>query len=249
MISTRYRIYQGIAMTSLGLFILMIGSQGELGQYISPRLIIIMLLSSAALIGLAQVIFQIRKKDVEAGRLLSQGHQKNRLRWFILPVAAGLLLTVHHPETRFMNVNGLLLRQRFEGSESPSYVLLEPLPNKRSIRDWLMVYDVAPDREALTGHPVVMTGVVHHDQRISGDVFLLYRFVTGAGLGDSYAAGILILWSEWDRLEEGAWVRVTGRLDHVQLDWLSEPLPLIIALEVQDVQPALQTVEQLDGRD
>jgi uncharacterized repeat protein (TIGR03943 family) len=249
MISTRYRIYQGLALTGMGLFILMTGSQGELGEFVSSRLNILLLLTSALMIGLAQIVFQIRKKDVGEGRLIPLEDQKARLWWFILPVVVGFLLTVHHPEPQYLDVNGLLLRQSSVGSESPGFALLETLPNRRTIRDWLMVFDDAPDREVLTGQPVAVTGVVHHVRRIRGDIFLLYRFVTGAGLGDSYAAGILVLWPDMDALEEGDWVSVTGTLDQVHLNWLPEPVPLIIGVEVQAVEPLLQAVEHLDKGD
>lgn len=249
MISTRYRIYQGIALTGMGLFILMTGSQGELAEYVSSRLNIILLLTSAVMIGLAQVVFQIRKKDVGEGRLLPLEDQETRLWWLILPVVVGFLLTVHHPEPQYMDVNGLLLRQSSAGSENPVFMPLETQPNRRTIRDWLMVFDDAPDREVLTGQPIAVTGVVHHDRRIRGDIFLLYRFVTGAGLGDSYAVGILVLWPDIEALEEGDWVSVTGTLDQVHLDWLLEPVPLIIGVEVQGVEPLVQAVEQLDKGD
>jgi uncharacterized repeat protein (TIGR03943 family) len=248
MISTRYRIYQGIAMTGLGLFILFTGLEGELGLYASPRLNLFLLLTSVLILGLAQVIFQVRAKDVGARSFLPLEGQNTRLWWFILPVAVGLLLTVHHPASRFTEVNGILLQQFPERRASPANLLMEHPPNRRTIRDWLMVYGAAPDREAMTGQPIEVTGVVHYDQRISGDVFLLYRFVTGAGMGDSYAVGIHVLWPEKSKFEEGDWVQVTGTLDQFGLPWLREPVPIIVALEVENAQTPLQAIEYLDGK-
>ena len=249
MISTRYRIYQGIAMTGMGLYILFTGLEGELAQYVSPRLNPILLLTAVGLIGLAQIIFQARGKVVGVGRPLTQKEQNNRLWWFIFPFAAAFLLTVHHPEPGFMRVNGVLLQQIPGANENYAYSLLEPPPDRRTIKDWLLIYGGAPNREAMTGQTIVVTGIVHDEERINGDVFLLYQFVTGAGLGDSYAAGILVLWPEKGNLEEGNWVHVTGRLGEITLDWMPEPVPLIIAMDVQNTQPLLQAIEFIDGRD
>lgn len=104
----------------------------------------------------------------------------------------------------------------------------------KTILEWLLAFQQAPGPDAFKGQEAKVTGFVYRDERLTGDLFMVGRFIVSCCVADATPVGLVVRWPQADSLENDAWVEVTGHL--TPGSFAGEPVVILVA---DTVAPAL----------
>ncbi|MEW6401122.1 MAG: TIGR03943 family protein [Chloroflexota bacterium] len=227
-----YRLFQGLMLIALSLFLAGKLINGNLTWYINLRFVPLTLLGIVLLAVMAQTIFsQSRKKaheDEDEHTHVSAGN----LLILLLPILIGILLPSRPldssaVETKGVNVSAPLIAKDRSNE-------FEAAADERNILDWMRIFNYEEDLSPYLNENARVVGFVYHDDRLPEDQFLLSRFVISCCAADAFAVGIPVQWDGTDALEENTWVEVEGPVQLTEFD--GQKAPLVIATGVQTVR-------------
>jgi len=227
-----YRLFQGLTLIALCLFLAGKLINGKLTWYINMRFVPLTMLGIALLAMMAQVIFsQSRKKNEDDEDDHIHGSTRNLIILF-LPVLIGILLPARPldssaVETKGVNVNAPLI-------SNASTSQFEVAADHRNILDWMRIFNYEKDLSPYLNQNAKVIGFVYHDERLPEDQFLLSRFVVSCCAADAFAIGIPVQWEGATTLEENTWLEVEGAVQATEFN--DQRTPLIIATSVQTVR-------------
>jgi uncharacterized repeat protein (TIGR03943 family) len=250
------RSLQSLVLAALGLFLLQKLWSGTLFWYINQRFALLVLLAAMAFLALARVVLPAPRAPAAAtGKAGAPGpahdhtphpadddaHGGAARVWGLLlvalPVIVGVLVPARPLGSRAVANKGINITAPLTaGATAPVQRALAP--TDRTVLDWVRAFNAAGDPQTFAGEPADVVGWVYHDARLPADQFLVSRFAVTCCAADAVAVGVLVRWPGAARLDNDAWVRVTGPVE-VDL-FAGRATPLVTAAGVEGVAAPAQ---------
>jgi uncharacterized repeat protein (TIGR03943 family) len=224
-----YRLFQGLILIALSLFLAGKLIDGKLMLYINLRFLPLTIIGIALLAMLAQMVFRNSRK-------LENEHQTHgsatNLLILLIPVLIGVLFPSRPLDSSAVDAKGVnASAPLIANSKSTQF---ETTADQRNILDWLRIFDYEKDLTPYLNQEAKVTGFVYHDDRLTKDQFLLSRFVISCCAADAFAIGIPIQWSGANSLQENIWVEVQGPVQATEFN--DQKTPLVIANRVETIR-------------
>jgi len=225
----RVRTFQALILALSGFYLIEQVWSGRILFYINQRFVLLVLLAGIALIGLAQVALQERKR----GQPGQAGHEHEHggspvsmasLAWMVIPLALGVLVPVRDLGTSALPNRGIQVNSPFTLQSSINASALERLPGQRTVLDWIRAFQAESNPHTLDGEGADVIGFVYHDPRLSADQFLVGRYTVACCIADAAAIGISVNWEQASSLADNQWVRVQGTIATGELEGQAVPV-------------------------
>lgn len=234
-----FRAYQALLFAGIGLLLLLRVWDGKILWYINQRFVLLVFAAGICLMVLAQVAFNAGQPN-QAAHSEHEDHQHGpqnlrSLWWLVLPVAIGFLLPAKPLGTTALNTRGMNTTAPLTMNLQDAQQALQINPADRSILDWVRLFSAASSHSAYDGDTVDVTGFVFHDPRLDGSVFMVGRYSITCCVADAYAIGIAVRPQQTVAFADGAWVRVQGRMSHMNLEGTA-----ILLIEAENIQAVPQ---------
>jgi uncharacterized repeat protein (TIGR03943 family) len=227
-----YRLFQGLMLISLSLFLAGKLINGKLTWYINLRFVPLTILAIALLAVMAQMIFsQSRKKDGDDEQEHVHANAGN-LVILLIPVLIGILLPSRPLDSSAVASKGVNVNAPLIASSSATE--FEGAADQRNILDWMRIFNYEKDLSPYLNQNAKVIGFVYHDDRLPGDQFLVSRFVISCCAADGFAIGIPVQWADSATLEENTWVEVDGPVQVTEFN--DQNTPLVIASSVTTIR-------------
>jgi uncharacterized repeat protein (TIGR03943 family) len=225
-----YRLFQGLMLIALTLFLVGKLINGKLTWYINLRFVPLTLLAIVLLAAMAQAIFTYSRK-----RISDDDHvhaSSSNLLILLLPVLIGVLLPARPldssaVDTKGVNVNAPLIA-------NTTATEFEVAADQRNILDWMRIFNYEKDLTPYLNQNAKIIGFVYHDDRLPDDQFLVSRFVVSCCAADAFAVGIPVQWDGASAFEANTWVQVEGLVEATQFN--GQKTPLVLASSVETVR-------------
>jgi uncharacterized repeat protein (TIGR03943 family) len=203
-----YRLFQGLLMAFLGLFLLNRLWDGRILFYLNQRFIWLVLLAALGLLAMAQVVLQERAR----GAAEAEHRSPMGLVWLVLPLALGVLIPARPLTQEMVTVRGMQTQPLLLRAGAPARQVTIPT-TQWSILDWTQAFVTAPDEQV--GRAVDVVGFVFRDPSLRSDQIIVGRFAITCCVADASAVGVVVQSDQVASFVEGEWVRVQG-----QVGWL-----------------------------
>jgi len=245
-----YRLFQGLVLLLLGIFLLVKIVSGKLIWYINQRFVPLTVLAVIALAVIGVTLLdEIRRTAGNHGshheehdrppdeEEAQDGHEHAPSRWrlvlILIPLAIGILVPARPLTADAMNSKGVNASAPALASGS-SVVKFDQAADERNILDWLRLFGSNDDPGTYLGHDANVIGFVYHDPRLKDGQFLVSRFALVCCAADAFAVGMVVEWPQSAALPNDQWVKVKGPVEAINLE--DQKLPLIQAKSVEPVQ-------------
>ncbi len=230
----RTRTFQALILALTGFFLIERVWSGRILLYINQRYVLLVLVAAIALIALAQVILQERKREdseTQSGLADPSSHvSPANLAWLMLPLILGVLIPARSLGTSGLASRGITMTSPFSVQSSTGATSLDRPANQRTVLDWIRAFHAETKPSDLSGEAVDVIGFVYHDPRLESNQFLVGRYTIACCIADATAIGISVNWDPSSGLQNNQWVRVQGKILVGQLD--GQPVPQIEAEQV-----------------
>ncbi|MCA1954434.1 MAG: TIGR03943 family protein [Anaerolinea sp.] len=200
-----YRLFQGLLMALLGLFLLSRLRDGRILLYLNQRFVWLVLLAALVLLGMAQVVLQARPGLREE----TERRSPMGLVWLALPLAIGVLIPARSLTQEIVAVRGMQTQPIVLRANVPARPVTIPT-TQWSILDWIQAFRDAPDDQV--GKAVDVTGFVFRDSSLRADQMIVGRFAITCCVADASAVGVVVHSEQAASFAQGEWVRVQGRV-------------------------------------
>jgi putative membrane protein len=244
------RALKGLLLIAMGLFLYRQITTGTLYFYISDRYTWLTVLAfiGFVIVGLSYRWTSSPQQDDESDHAHIHTHDHTHehdhdhshgIGWVgAILVAMPILLGVFVPPQP-LGASALSTREISSGSMDsvmPAAVRMaaEKAATDRNILDWVLAFqDSNQSGERFAGVEANVVGFVYRTGNEEADTFWLARFVINCCVADANPVGIMVRWPQHTQLEEGVWVRITGRL----AEEMGRSTPILLA-EGVEVVPA-----------
>ena len=212
-----YRAYQAVILAICGFVLLIKILSGDLRLYIGPEFLLLFLFASILLLALAQNLLGGRKLYPQpVSRELT--HEESRslitgLLIMLLPLLIGLSFSGKPLGALALTKRGVQQIVPFKVSPADRIRTFGIPESNWNILDWMIVAQTVEETTSYNGDPISITGLVYMDQPVTGDQFILARFLVNCCQTEAVAIGIPIEWSVIQPLVTGEWVSVQGRVE------------------------------------
>jgi len=111
-------------------------------------------------------------------------------------------------------------------------------PLDRNVLDWLREFNRSETPAEFNGQEVSVTGFVYREPNFLEEDFMVSRFTMSCCVADAFAIGLPVTSDEAHNIEDGAWVRVGGKL---QANEFGENfVPVVYATSIEIIDPPAQ---------
>jgi uncharacterized repeat protein (TIGR03943 family) len=231
-----YRLYQGLTLIALCLFLVGKVISGKLTWYINLRFLPLTLLGIVLLAIMAQVVFRKPRSTDAHDHDHDHNHAQTppgNLAILLIPVIIGVLFPARPLDSTAIDSKGVNVSAPLIG-ENAATRELEVTADQRNILDWIRIFNYEEDLSPYLGQTAKVTGFIYRTDDLPEGQFLVSRFVISCCAADGFAIGIPVQWDGADALEENAWVQVEGPVDVTELD--GQKVPLILADTVESIR-------------
>jgi uncharacterized repeat protein (TIGR03943 family) len=225
-----YRLFQGLMLIALSLFLAGKLINGKLTWYINLRFIPLTVLAIILLAVMAQMIFtSSRKRNSDDDHVHTSS---GNLLILLIPILIGVLLPARPldssaVDTKGVNVNAPLIA-------NTTATEFEAAADRRNILDWMRIFNYEKDLTPYLNQKAKIIGFVYHDDRLAADQFLVSRFVISCCAADAFAVGIPVQWDGASEFEANTWVQVEGPVEAAEFN--GQKTPLVLASSVETVR-------------
>jgi uncharacterized repeat protein (TIGR03943 family) len=230
-----YRTYQALILVALGLMLLSRVWEGSVLYSASAPYIAFSLAGGIGLLVLGEITFT-RGRPV-SGVTRPQHRSYGRLLWLALPVALVLVLPDLPLGSGGLPSRGVNLAVPQKSGRDP----IASLSVHSNIYDWVGAYQKAGDPSQLDGQFADVIGFVAHVPGLTGNQFLLVRYVSSGSTSGALAYAMLVEWPSAANFSDDEWVEVRGPVGRGQFN--QQSIPNISAVQViptvTPVQPYL----------
>ncbi|MGB7337418.1 MAG: TIGR03943 family protein [Phototrophicaceae bacterium] len=207
---TRQDWAKALILLGLGLYFVALIINGNLSNYINVRFAWLSYLAAVLFLGLgAWYLMRLLKGQGQGGH----GVAHLPISWTsIFVVALPLIFATIFPSQPLGAdaISGGISLQAIGGVSTTARLNIPPI--ERNVLDWLREFDTVANPAELDGLPVDIVAFVYREPAMPDNQFMAARFTLSCCVADALAVGMpveLDVASTWD---DGAWVRIEGRL-------------------------------------
>jgi uncharacterized repeat protein (TIGR03943 family) len=227
-------------LIGMGLFLYRQIATGTLYFYISDRYtwLIALAFIGFVIVGLSYRWTSRPQQDADGDPIHEHTHDHEHshgIGWVgAILVAMPILLGVLVPPQP-LGASALSTREISSGSMDsvmPAAVRMaaEKAATDRNILDWVLAFQDSPQSgERFAGIEADVVGFVYRTGNEEADSFWAARFMINCCVADANPVGLMVRWPQHTQLEEGAWVRITGRL----AEEMGRSTPILVAENVE----------------
>jgi uncharacterized repeat protein (TIGR03943 family) len=241
MTHNRYRLLQIILLSCLAIFLAERLVTGKLLWYINARFAVLTLLGILGLSALViNTLYALRHSQHAAESHAEHhdhehSHSAANLIWLILPLALGVLIPARPLGSDAAANKGVTLAGPLAAGNNQT-MQLDAAPDKRTVLDWIRIFNFEPDLNPYLGETANVIGFVYADPRLPTGHFLVARFTVSCCVADAFAIGMAVRWPE--QLPTDQWVIVRGPVQVLEID--QQKIPLILAESITPIDEPAQ---------